>query len=216
MMDSAGTIFTIAMMVCIAAPFVGFLILLYWVLVGSRLPPNVRKLKEKRNIAGLKKALDYLNLGRDFWNVRRAAVQALGELSLLTGDTAIAIQAVEALLNTLHGRDKQIDFKKVSFSHDQYTLGKISAEKYGAFCQRIEQVRELAAKTLGQTGTQTQDVALRSRITKELIAVLEGEGDFLVDEKLRNTVVSTLEAMTGQKFGLNYQEWSTWQREYYP
>jgi HEAT repeat protein len=208
MMDPTRTVFTTAMLACIAAPFIGFLVLLYWVLIGSRLPPNVKRLREKRNIAGLKKALDYLNLSRDFWNVRRAAVQALGELGLVPGDTAIAAQAVEALLNTLHGRDKQIDFQKVSVS--------IPLEKYSAFSLRIHQVRELAAKTLGQIGAQTQDIALRSRITEELIAVLGKDKDSLSLQELRNTVASVLEAMTGQGFGLDYEGWSAWWREYHP
>jgi HEAT repeat protein len=206
--DSTATILRIAMLACIAVPFVGFLVLVYWLMIGSRLPPNVKRLREKRNIAGLKKALNYLNLSRDFWNVRRAAVQALGELGLVPGDVAAAAQAVEALLNTLHGRDKQIDFQKVS--------GSIPFEKYNAFSLRIHQVRELAAKTLGEIGTQTQDVALRSRITEELIAVLGEDKDSLSLQGLRNTVASVLEALTGQGFGLDYEGWSTWWREYHP
>jgi HEAT repeat protein len=212
MTDSTGTILTIAMMACIAAPFVGFLVLLYWLMIGSRLPPNVKRLREKRDIAGLKKALNYLNLSRDFWNVRRAAVQALGELSLMPGDTAIATQAVEALLDALHGRVRQIDSRKISFSDNPYTAGKIPLAKYNAFCLRIEQVRELAAKTLGEIGTQTQDATLRSRITEELIAVLEKDRN---SQELRNTVASVLEAMTGQGFGVDYERWSTWWREYH-
>jgi hypothetical protein len=214
-MDSAkviSTIIVVITMTIITVVLVSFLFLLYWILIGSRLPPNIKKLKEKSNIAGLKNALDYLNLQRDFWNVRREAAQALGEISLISGDPKVTRQAVESLFYSFQTGGKAIDLDKLITAGSSVTYGKISAEKFRAYNQRIDQVRLFTLQTLGQVGTKTQDPTLRSFILDEFIKIIEqwnnsSKNDLSFDrefgEEVRKIVVPFLETMTEQNSGNN-------------
>lgn len=212
-MMATSLITIIAVMCPIVLFFIGVIILAYWLLIGSKLPPNVQKLKERRNIPGLIKALDYLNLSRDFWNVRNAAVKALGELSAQLESTELRSQAVEALIATLQGKNKGIDVNKVSVYPLSEVIGsKISWTTYSAFRGRLLKVRELAAETLGQVGVQIQDTTVRTRIIEALIQVLSTKEDFLED--LRRIAAKSLQAITGQDFGVDAKQWTTWWQEY--
>jgi hypothetical protein len=204
---------------CLAIPLIGLLGVVYWRLIGSRLPPQVGKLKDRHDPAGLKKALDYLNLDRDFWNVRGAAVQALSELSLLPGDPARAEQAAEGLFYAYKTGGRFVELDRVATPGAPVPYGKIPPEKFRTFCQRIEQVQLLALQALGQVGAQTQNGALRLRILDEFI---QGVGQCShppqsrFEEEWGRIVLSALEAITGQKFGLDPERWRVWRRAYPP
>jgi HEAT repeat protein len=101
-------------------------------------PPNVDKLKAKRDVLGLIKALGY----QQYSNVRGAAVGALGQL----GDD----RAVEPLIGALH--DKNADVRGAAM--EALTAIGVSAVEplIGALRDEDRFVRDAAAQTLGQLG----------------------------------------------------------------
>jgi len=213
-MMSTRLITMLAVMCPIVLFLIAVIILAYWFLIGSKLPPNVQKLKERRNIPGLIKALDYLNLNRDFWNVRSAAVRALGEFSTQLESTELRSRAVEALIVTLRGETKGIHGEQISSDLSAVSVSgnKVSGAAFFAFHGRLLQVRKLAAETLGQVGVDTQDAAVRTRIVEALIQALSTTEGSLED--LRRIAAKSLSAITGQDFGMDAKQWATWWQEY--
>jgi HEAT repeat protein len=102
-------------------------------------PPNVGRLKQRRDVTGLIKALAH----RKEAGVRRAAAQALGENP--------GPMAVEPLIAALKDQDAQVRVAAVAALGRQRDAR--AAESLAALLRRgVFELREAAAEALGQTG----------------------------------------------------------------
>ncbi len=115
-------------------------------------PPNVKKLAQKRNIAGLIRALGYL---RDPF-VRLSAAQALGNL----GD----ISALEPLIRTLGDRDESVRTGAIA-ALGILSDGRALPPLVTTLTEPSWRVRQAAAEALGRLGD--------SRALSPLIQVLD-------------------------------------------
>jgi HEAT repeat protein len=102
-------------------------------------PPNVEKLQEKGNLAGLIKALGYQKDG----SVREKAAKALGEM----GDA----QAVEPLITAL--KDSDVDVRRAAVEALGQSGDARAVDPLGAALKDSDtDVRRAAAEALGQSG----------------------------------------------------------------
>ena len=131
-------------------------------------PPNIEKMKSRRDVQGLIKALDYEKDGF----VRSQAAYALRELG--------NARAVEPLIAAL--KDKESGVKMVAVA----ALGELCAQLGdAALCTRAVQpliaalgdsevhVRIHAAEALDRIGSHLEDAPLRARAVEPLIAALD-------------------------------------------
>src|SRR5207249_3256122 len=107
-------------------------------LFGLFRPPNVEELEAKRDVQGLIKVLGY----QKRYNVRQAAIEALGK---------IGIPAVESLIAAL--RKQEIDVRQAA-AEALGQIGGVHAVEplIAAFKDDSQQVRKAAAEALGKIG----------------------------------------------------------------
>ncbi len=144
-------------------------------------PPNVEKMKAKKDVRGLIKALGY----QKDWDVRTAAAIALGEI----GDTR-AVEPLSAWLKHEWSHVREAAAKALGEIGDPRAVEPLTA----ALKDKDINVRRVAAKALGDIGD--------ARAVEPLIATLKDE-----DGQVRKAVASALKKLGWKPEGGEAEAW---------